>query len=165
MKYIRLILVAAVLISVLAGCSESPASDAPTFYYLLAQPEFGSDGSIIGSESRPSAEGNNQLRYLLALYLSGPIDESLRSPVPNSTAIMDLHFEGISLHLTMNGAFSTLSSVDITKACACIALTVFDCSNAQSIVIHYTETASGVTKALEFSRDSLLLHDSLMPDP
>ena len=153
MKYIRLILVAAVLLSVLAGCSESPASDAPTFYYLLAQPEFGSDGSIIGSESRPSAEGNNQLRYLLALYLSGPIDQRLRSPFPKGTAFLDLRFEGDCLHLTMNGAFSILNSIDITKACACIALTMFDCCDAQNLVIYYTETASGLSKSLEFSRD------------
>lgn len=165
MKYIHLILAAAVLISLLPGCSGTPAADVPTFYYLLEQPQYGSDGSIIGSESRLNADDNTQLRYLLALYLSGPIDQRLRSPFPKGTAFLDLRFEGDCLHLTMNGAFSILNSIDITKACACIALTMFDCCDAQNLVIYYTETASGLSKSLEFSRDSLMLQDTLAPNP
>ena len=42
---------------------------------------------------------------------------------------------------------------------------MFDCSDAQNLVIYYTETASGLSKSLEFSRDSLMLQDTLAPNP
>ena len=165
MKYIRLILAVMVLFSLLQGCSQPAADNAPTFYYLNAEPEYGSDGSIIGSESRHNAEDNTQLRYLLALYFSGPIDSTLRSPFPKGSAILNLWTEETCLHLTMNGAFSNLSGVEMTKACACIALTVFDNSDAQSVEVHFTEAATGISRKLVFSRDSMVLHDEIMPEP
>ena len=130
MKYICLILVVFLLFSLFFGCSQPDTGSTPTFYYLHTKPEYGSEASVIGSESRYNAGENSQLRYLLALYFSGPINDSLRSPFPKGSAILDLWEEDLSLHLTMNGAFAKLSGMDMTRACACIALTVFDNSDS-----------------------------------
>ncbi len=164
MKYVRLFLVILFLFSLLQGCSQ-PADDPPTFYYLHAEPQYGISGSIIGSESRRNADTDMQLRYLLALYLSGPIDSSLRTPFPKGSAILVHHMDEQWLHLTMNGAFYKLEGVDIIKACACISLTVFENSDIQGISIHFTEAGSGIPRKVEFSRDSLMLHDAVLPDP
>ena len=164
MKYACLILAVLMIFSMLLGCSGPSAGDVPTFYYLNAEPEYGSEGSVFGSESRDNAGDNPQLAYLLALYFSGPVDNTLRSPFPNGSAVLLKRTDDASLHLTMNGAFAKLSGIDLTKACACIALTVFSNSEVQTTIIHYTEAATGISKNLEFSRNSLMLQDAVLPD-
>lgn len=163
MKHICLILAVFLLISLFSGCSQPTSADAPTFYYLKAEPEYGSNGSVFGSESRHNIDGNTQLRYLLALYFNGPIDNALQSPFPKGSAILLQWTEDTCLHLTMNGAFAKLSGIELIKACACIALTVFSNSDAETTIIHYTEAATGISRNLEFTRDSLVLQDGLLP--
>lgn len=163
MRYLTIVLIVLSLLLCFPGC-QSPQDNGPAFYYLNAESGYGSSGSIIGSENRSSADVDGNLRYMLALYLNGPIDDGLRSPFPNGTAIVSLESSGDTLYLTMSSPFAKLSGTELTKACACIALTVFGNTDAQSVVIHAKDAESGTTRTMELSRDSLVLQDSLSPN-
>lgn len=147
----------------LSGCLTSKSDGSPTFYYLHKEPTY--TESIIGSEPRLSVEADSDLGYLLALYLSGPISNDLYSPFPKGAAIDSLDRNGETLEITMNSVFGKMTGITLTKACACLALTVFENSEVQVVFIHAVDPESGSAKDIQLTRDSFLLYDDLTPDP
>lgn len=161
MKYICAMTALALLLC-FAGCGQPQDNDGPAFYYLLQEPSY-DNGSIIAPEQRSSLDQGSSLEYLLAHYLNGPESDHLSSPFPKGTAIDDMTWDGNILQLSMNGVFSALSGIDLTKASACLAMTVFSGTDAELVRLTYTDSLTGTNKCMELSRDSLVLQDTLTP--
>ena len=139
----------------LAACADPHAI---TFYYAREKTEYqygAADGVMVG-ESREAAGHVDDLRYLLILYLHGPVSENLRSPFPAGTDLVELTQEGDSLTIRLSSIVSVLEGTDLTLACACLARTCFDLTDVRTVTI----LAKGLeTVSMTMERDDLLLTD------
>ena len=153
-RFFSLLLVIAVTLS-LAACA---SRNAVTYYYVRNEDEylFGEADGVMVGESREAAGHVDDLRYLLILYLHGPISENLKSPFPMGTKLVELTREGDSLTIQLTSIFTVLEGTDLSLACACLSRTCFDMTDVQTVTI----TAMGrETVSVTMERDNLLLMD------
>ena len=149
------------LLLIIALCLPLCACTSPNTvtYYFLREPEeyqYGvADGVMVG-ESREAAGHVDDLRYLLILYLHGPVSDNLSSPFPAGTKLVELTREDDSLTVQLTSMFTVLEGTDLTLACACLARTCFALTDVQSVTI----LAMGrETVSMTMERDNLLLVD------
>ena len=153
-KFLALLLVIAISLS-LAACA---SSSAVTYYYVRNESEYLygiSDGVLVG-ESREAAGHVDDLRYLLILYLHGPVSDNLTSPFPAGTKLVELTREDDALTVQLTSMFTILEGTDLTLACACLARTCFALTDVETVTI----LAMGLeTVSMTLARDDLLLMD------
>lgn len=165
-KKIASLLLCCLLLSQL-GChaQSDPAEDPILFYYprSISHYEFGSTDGVISWEERDPAGHRNNLRYLLTLYLLGPVDEHLTSPFPEGCQIIDLNRSETHVTITLNANFATLKEMDLTLACVSLAQTCFSLTEVQTVRI-LCETSDGQTAIDEtITRQQLLTEDISLP--
>jgi len=147
------------------GAESNPDEDAILFYYprVSGEYEYGASDGVISFEERDPAGHRNNLRYLLTLYLLGPVDESLVSPFPDGCQILDLKREETEVTITFNSSLLTLKDMDLTLACVSLAHTCFGLTDAQTIRI-ISESIDGQTIIDEtITRQHLLMEDTPLP--
>lgn len=143
----------------LSGCTghghrlKSPV----TFYYLRSEYAYGSTQSVIGQEEREASGHRGDLRYLIALYLMGPSDEDLRSPLPPGTNILSVAKADGIVTLTLSELPATMTDADFSLACACLTKTCLELTEADSVTI-----VSG-NRSVSMSPDKLMFIDSSEP--
>ena len=155
MKRFLSVLAALALALALTACTEP---DAVTFYYVRDESayQFGTTEGVIAGEDREAAGHVHDLRYLMILYLHGPVSENLRSPFPSGTSLVTLEQTEDTLTIRLSSIASVMKDTDLTLACACIARTCFEITDVQSVTI----MATGFGDArMTMTRDSLLLVD------
>lgn len=160
MKKTACLLLAAVLLLSLWGCSFSGSGKEPIeFYYLRSTFVYGAEDGVITSETRESSGHGGDLQYLLSLYLRGPLDEKLVSPFPDCR-IVEIRRDSKALRLTFDAAFAQLEDIDLTLACACLAKTCFGLSDAHQIKIDAEAPDGNSAFSITLNRDSLILEDN-----
>lgn len=132
MKKLLCILFFAVIL-LLPGCGKEDENSAH-FYYPTQSLKSGPKNSIIASEKR-TVQDKSDLCQTLTLYLAGPADDKLVSPFPANTRVTDAIFEQDKLLITLSDHIGKLEGIDQTIACACLASTCFDLTDAQQITI------------------------------
>ncbi len=130
-----------------------------TFYYLRDEYQFGSGGGVIGSEIREASGHRDSLSYLLALYLIGPSDEELHSPIPRGINIFSAELVENTVKLKLSDTSASLTDAGFSLACACLTLTCLDLTGAEEVTI-----TSG-SRSVTMSRDNLTLFDSTTAAP
>ena len=139
MKRIGCLLLCCLILFSISGCPASENENTnPVFFYYLRNPSdyiYGSEDGVIFGESREISGHEGDLKYLLTLYLQGPLDEKLHPPFPDGCRILELQRDDTQLTLLLNANFSTLKDMDLTLACICISKTCFSLTDAQSIRI------------------------------
>ena len=112
-------------------------SGTATFYYARQDFAYGTPGGAIGSEQREIRGHEQDLDYLLALYLEGPLDEKLRSPLPGKSRVRILNLEtvGDALHIKLSDLSATMSDSEFTLASACMTRTCLEILNVQAVFI------------------------------
>lgn len=144
-----------ILCLLLTGCSvlRERIKEPVTFYYLRSQIEYFTQDGVIASEEREASGHRDDLSYLMALYLMGPAEEDLKSPIPRGTriykAIQDT--EGVTLHLS--DTVDAMDDIEFSLACTCLSLTCFDLTDTQAVTIQ------GGDRTFTISRDTLTLYD------
>lgn len=147
------------------GCGNSKVEiqDAVVFYYLRADIQsdrtYGDSDSVIVPEIQASLTRNNSISYYIALYLNGPSDSRLHSPFPKNLMLQSVYREKNELFVVFDDTFASLSGMDLTKACACLALTCFNLSDAQTITIQTQSSTLETAVSFTVSRDDLVLED------
>lgn len=136
----------------LSGCS-SRLKEPVTFYYIRSEYQEDMD-SIIKSEEREASGHRNDFSYLLALYMMGPADEDLRSPLPYGTIILKSDLKSTGIQLELSDTSKTMTDAEFSLACACLALTCLDYTQANTITINSGD------RSVTMSRDTLILHDT-----
>lgn len=155
-RMVCLLLITALLASVLSGCGET-VREPVTFYYL--QKDYMQEmDCLIASEEREAAGHRDNLEYLLGFYMMGPVSEELCSPVPRGTVLIKLSQEASRISLELSISASLQTDCDFTLTCACLALTCMNLEPVDEVTI-----TSG-SKSLTLRRDSLLFHDTIMPE-
>lgn len=151
-RWIPLVLTVALLLS---GCGffSERVMEPVNFYYLENQFRYGKDASVIISEAREASGHRQDLRYLLALYLMGPVEEGHRSPLPPGTRIQKAEQTGNRVTMELVNPAYLFSDVELTQACACLTLTCLDLTDAQEVSITYLE------RTVTMTRENLTLFD------
>ena len=130
------VLAAAILIA-LIFLPGKDSSSTVTFYYARSNFAYGEPNGAIGSEQRSVGGHEDDLNYLLALYLEGPLDENLSSPLPGKhyVRILDLSQKGDALHIKLSDLSSVMTDSQFTLAAACLTKTCMGMHNVQAVQI------------------------------
>ena len=128
------------------------------FYYPRLDFAFGDAQPVIVSEYREATGHEDDLDYLLKLYLEGPLDDTLRSPFPGNIALEGFTYSDFTLYVTLNDALADLSGVHHTLATACLAKTCFELTPAEKVIIKCNSAKNG-NQSITVYRDSVLLQD------
>lgn len=127
-----------------------------TFYYVRSG--YASDMSqVIGTEQRDASGHRSDLSYMLALYLIGPSQEGLASPLPRGTQIYTAEVQSDGVHLKLSDTENTMTDAEFSLACACLSLTSMDLTGVARVTI-----LSG-SRTVTMSRENLALYDSGTP--
>ena len=163
-KAIPLLAALCLLLSI-AGCSlERSGWKAPvTFFYrrqsseLQAHPE----GGVIVPEEREISGRNNDLFYLLSLYLRGPLDDGLVSPFPAGCRLVGINRNGTTLHVILDEHFAALKDMELTTACACLVKTCMSLADVEQVHMEAMAADGKTTVNLVLDGSSLLLDDTV----
>ncbi len=143
----------------LCGCSSlgERIKEPTTFYYLCGQ--YQQDlCCVILTEEREASGHTDDLSYLLALYLMGPVSEECRSPLPSGTAVQSIQHNSNTLTIELSDLDKTLSDSEFSLAGACLTMTCLDIVPARNVTV-----ISG-TRSVTMNRNSLSLFDSSVED-
>lgn len=162
MKRMAAILLLILLLLSVCGCKRSPdtAQFQVSFYYLRSVLTYGQADSVIAPEVLDGIDRESSLNYLMALYLNGPTDNRLYSPFPKDLEIQSIQRDGSTLTITVNDSLAKLKGMKLTKACACLALTCLDLTDAETVSIQAATELLNNQKSIDLTRDSLVLLDT-----
>lgn len=139
----------------LCGCSTplSGSGEPVSFYYRRADFQYHGTDNVIVPEQREISGHGGDLHYLISLYLVGPLDDSLVSPFPTGTRLLETQQNGMELLLTLSDSAASLSDSAFSLACTCLALTCMSFTNAETV------TVSSGERVMTITTDNLLLSD------
>lgn len=138
----------------LSGCVGQVKGEQATFYYCRTEYAYDAGDSVLMSEQRNIAGHTEDLKYLLSMYLLGPLDESLRSPFPSTTRLLSLRQKDNEVILELSDCSEQLSEVEFSLGCACLTLTCLGLTDSQYVTI-----TSGDQK-ITLNKNIVLLYDN-----
>ena len=113
----------------------------------------------MASETRVISGQPRDLSYMMALYLMGPTAEEHIIPLPSGTRIHSSIQENGDIALILSEAALELSESELTLASACLAMTCFDITQTEKVVIQ------NGSRSISMTRENLLLVDSNAGNP
>ena len=158
MKRFFFIILLCMMIAVmfLPSCN-SPEQNGVSFYYCREPSDYRyfEEEGVIRAESRDLAGHRNDLRYMVSLYLAGPMEEGLVSPFTNTTMLISSEITNNQVYIELSGHNKNLTDSEFSLACACLTLTCMDYTPCESVTI-----ISG-DRSLTMDADSILIFDTL----
>lgn len=154
MKRILSLVIIAFLTFSLCACQDN-SEDAPGFYYPRSfdKDQYNSFQPVIAPDSREPVAGKD-LRYLIQLYMEGPVSEELYSPFPEGLRLLGLILEEDCITISLSQEYLSLEGIDLTLAGACLAKTCFSLSDVSRIRVQCG------TKIWDYHRSSFLFTDT-----
>lgn len=150
------------LMLLFSACNQSDPSDTVAFYYARnPQSQTVPSDTFCTVEHRRITTSNSNLRYLLSLYLQGPLDDGSVSPFPDGTQLVKLDIHNDHLFIQLSQEFAELTNIDLTLACACLSLTCFDLADANQVTIFTSATENYPAVECTMTREDLLLTDAV----
>ncbi len=152
----RIIAFLAALVLLLSGCRSAKREG--TLFYYCRDPQqyhyFEKDGVIHG-ESRDLLNHRNDLRYMVSLYLAGPMEEGVVLPFAKATRLLTAEMKKDTIYIELSGHNKILTDSEFSLACACLTLTCMDYMPCQAVNITSGE------RTLTMDAESILLYDDL----
>lgn len=170
MKKLTAILLLIFLAVSMVGCTQEKELTDPVRFHYLQAPQtdgelpHGTADSVIAPEVREGAEYRHDLELMLDIYLHGPLDKDYLSPYPVGTTLRQFAVEDSGATVVLSNHFASLSGLDLTLACGCLAMTVMDLTGAESVTIRTEGTLSADTDSITMTRDDLVLFDTATPE-
>ncbi len=132
-RYITLMMIL-LFFTIFPACGKS-ISQQTNFYYRTAEYHFGNNASVIQAETREISGHDGELSYLISLYLAGASNKQLESPFPRNTKLVSVEANDSCIKIELSYLGKQLSDADFTLACACLALTAMEFSEASQVTI------------------------------
>lgn len=160
-KCLSILLVILTFVS-LTACVDQEYEYPVDFYFLRGEDNilYSESDGVITYETREAGRGDD-LKYLLDLYFKGPADETLVSPFPEGLHVVSVYSNEGILELKLSDHFSSLTGIELTLACACIAKTclAFETINAVNLKVNDENAEASRTiiltdNAIKFSDDT-----------
>lgn len=164
MNRIVSILLIITLLCCIVGCSSSDEEilQPVNFYYCNDPITFHGTYDVITPEVRESINYDDIVK-LIDLYLDGPISDGYSSPFPPSVTVSKLTQNNKILNITLSSEFSNLTGIELTLACTCLSTTLFELTDAKSIVISANDALLDDAESVVLIRDTLVFSDSYNP--
>lgn len=139
----------------LSGCFFSPgkSTDEVSFYYVRSAYQEDMT-TLVASEYRDVSGHEDDLNYILALYLIGPAEEDLVSPFPANTELLSTKQTDKNITIKLSDTEKSMNEPQFALSCACLSMTCLDLTEAKSVTI-----ISG-TRYITMTQDNLSLTDN-----
>ena len=159
---------------VLSGCEDNPVpgDHVLSFYYPRAdacymnpESDYSSSDGLIGIELRDTSQSQNNIEFLINLYLKGPKDPAFINPFPEKTTVISYRIVGSNMTLILSPEFSRLTGADLTLASACLTqslLTFFEPEGVTNVRLSSVSSMAATDSGrqwMDFNNDNLLMED------
>ena len=140
---------------VISGCtfSSDDQGNTTTLYYIRSEYQYYSTDNVIVGEDRIFVSRPDAFDQLLDLYLAGPLDDGLISPLPRGTHLVDIQEYSGLLEITLSDTENALSDAEFSLACVCIGKTIMEDSDIIQITVFSGE------RSMTVNRTNYLLND------
>lgn len=142
MKRLMCFLLSAALLLLTIGCAQEPDQETGGYdlYFLEADLKGASGGGALRTETAylPELEDSGPeetAEGLMEALLQGPLDGSLKSPIPAGTNLLSLKLEGGRALVDLSASYGSLSGVALTLADYAVALTLTQVPEISSVKI------------------------------
>lgn len=132
MKRLVSILLCALL---LCGCSSNAFADGVSFYYRRKNFQHHSDSPVIAAEVREVTGHRQDLQYLLSLYLMGPLDEGLSSPLPAGVRLVSVTKDSGNVTVELTDTGRSMTDAAFSLACTCITMTCKELTDTETVTV------------------------------
>ncbi len=161
MKRMIAILLSISMILPLLGCTQEEEIQKPvTFYYRRADIAYGGSDGVVATEQRESLGHEDDIPYLMSMYLAGPQSYKLLQTFPPDLFIVSIHYVDDFAKIVFSFHLSELSGIDLTVACACITMTMIELTGVESVQISAASALLDDYQTITMDKDCLLLLDS-----
>ncbi|MBQ7129476.1 MAG: hypothetical protein IJO21_00320 [Oscillospiraceae bacterium] len=151
-----LILAAGILL--LSGCGGAETNSVSFFYCRSAEDyQYFEETGVIQPENRDITGHRGDIRYVVGLYLAGPLEEGLQSPFTRDTRLISVQEKDREILIQLSDETETLPDASFSLACACLSLTCMDVFSCQSVTI------SSGKRTITMNENNILLYDTLLP--
>ena len=134
------------------GCAAQSPRDGVYFVYPKRDYVYSIAQGSVAREYRDVT--NQNLSYLVRLYLLGPQEESLMALYPPDVRLESLDLSDGTLSITLSKPGSSLNDITFSLAGACLAQTCFSLCDADTVVI------SSGDRHITLNRDALVFRDN-----
>ena len=139
----------------LSGCGNAAKKEGSTvFYYCRSDYVYGDIHGVIAPEHREVSQQASDLKSTLALYLVGPLEESLTSPFIGAK-LVSVDAQNDMLQIRLADADKAMTDADFTLAAACLAKTSLELTQLPQVTIICGEHSATMDE------NNLLLYDSI----
>lgn len=151
----RFLCILIVLSLFLSGCQVlgEHLKEPVTFYYVKSTYQKDLSDAFL-PEQREASGHRDDLSYLMALYLMGPVDENLKSPIPAGTRIYVDANNAYNVRLKLSDTEKTMTDAEFSIASACLAMTCLELTGTQMV------TVSSGSRSVTMTSRNLELIDS-----
>ena len=156
MKRIISTLFCCLIVSVLLGC-HSADSGSVSFYYCRdpEQYQYFESDSVIQAESRDLVGHLGDLKYMVGLYLTGPIEEGMAIPFSKSTKLLSVEQDGEHVFVELSDHTRALTDSEFSLACAALAMTCMDFTDCEEVTI------SSGSRSITLNTGTIVLSDNI----
>ena len=158
----RVIACLLIFVSVLlGGCAgDKPEIRKPAaFYYRRAEVRYGTADGVVAPEIRESDGFQDNLTALLNRYIQGPQSPELVNVFPKGSWVLSVSVSEELVLVHLNHAFSQLSGMNLTIACACMTKTVTDLTGVQTVRISAEVGNLGGAQYITVYGDEIVFED------
>ncbi len=164
-RYLALLLSGVFLLAAAACGTAEPARKTPTYglYFMEAELKEANGRGALRAETAylPKLEGAEPEEVaagLMEALLQGPLDMTLKSPIPAGTSLLSLKLQGDRATVDLSASYASLSGVALTLADYAVALTLTQVPEISSVKITVRgQELAYRDKQIFASRDVLLM--------
>lgn len=163
MKRITLSIMILSLFISLCGCGQASEPDVvmPTAFYYHTDLDSKEDfNDIFVAEIREGIQYQNDHILLLNSYFSGPDSENLVNPFPSGLETVSFEIKDDTTYIVLSEKIAKLSALDLTMACSCLSLTLFELTQCDYVQISAENNLLADQEFITIGRDTLLLSDN-----
>ena len=126
-----------VCLLLLLGCASGGEETGKLLYFQERDLRAAAGGGALRTETIQVEETETQAvaEALVEALLRGPLDETLKSPIPKGTALLSLELQGSRAVVDFSAPYGTLSGVALTLADQAVALTLTQLPDILSVQI------------------------------
>ena len=152
----------------LIGCTDSSSEDfiyPVSFYYCANLDTTDNFNDIYVQEIHEGSPYINDRTGLLTQYLNGPYSENSENPFPAGLTLISIEQIGSTVHITLSEHISRLDGLDLTLACACLSMTLFDLCSCDCVEIRANGSLLAGSESVTITKDDLVLTDAVISVP
>lgn len=165
MKKLIIFFLTAAIICALFGCGQNPESELilpVAFYYHSDLDEKENFNEVFVSELREGSNFQNDPLALINLYLAGPNSERLINPFPSDLSAHKLETKDNTASIVLSTQITKLSGIDLTMACSCLTLTLFELTECTSVEISVEGQLLSGQQSILIHHDDLIFADNTL---